>query len=68
MFKIFLFFIDRDQTQIEPFSPRHNVVVVGMDLGRAISLLVSFLLIISDLSLNNAWLTFKKKKRFSLSI
>ena len=26
-FRIRLFLLDRDQTQIEPFSPRHNVVV-----------------------------------------
>ena len=33
-----ILFIDRDQTQIEPFLPRHNVVVGRTDLERVISL------------------------------
>ena len=30
-----ILFIDRDQTQIEPFSPRHNVVVGRNGSGKS---------------------------------
>ena len=43
-----ILFIDRDQTQIEPFLPRHNVVVGRTDLERVTSLLVRLFCVLGD--------------------
>jgi structural maintenance of chromosome 3 (chondroitin sulfate proteoglycan 6) len=49
-------FPDRDQTQVEPFSPAHNVVVGRNGSGKSNFFAGRDILAISDVKANDLWL------------